>query len=436
MSKKILIILTVIALLFGGVFVACDNGEEPPVNGEEPPVNGEEPILPDDYDTRTSILIGGARPLSGPLAAIGDFGYGPIYNLWAEDVNARGGIYVEEYGRSLPVELLIYDDGSDMGTMTTLMEKLILEDEVDFILSPCSTAFVYAGGPLANQYGYIMLGTESGCTTLTDMLPELPYFFSILNYSNYNQIPTLADLFVEWGVETVALIYIADLHGVEYSHIAHQEFLRTGITVVYDRSVPPFATELTLLLKDIKALEPDAVCAFVYPPTTMSVVGQAMEVGLNPKALVLGPGGNFEFFREIFGDVVLEGVIGEGAWNEKSSPAAAEFTEMFIERWGRGTADWWGSLSYYGGLQFFEQAIIEAGTLDQSVIRDVMATSTFETVLGTTWFDCVPGGGGLLALECYAGQIGQWQSGIFEVIDNDENRTADPIYPKAPWPGQ
>ena len=121
--------------------------------------------------------------------------------------------------------------------------------------------------------------------------------------------------------------------------------------------------------------------------------------------------------------------MGWGAWNCKSSPAAADFCERFIARWGEGIVDWWGHLPYYGGLQFFEQAIEAAGTLDQTVIREVMATQTFETVLGPTWFE-----GGLLAVECYAGQVGQWQNGVFEVIDPGDNRTADPIYPKPPWP--
>jgi len=43
-------------------------------------------------------------------------------------------------------------------------------------------------------------------------------------------------------------------------------------------------------------------------------------------------------------------------------------------------------------------------------------------------------GGALLPKECYLGQIGQWQSGEFEVIDADENRTEEPIYPKPDWP--
>jgi hypothetical protein len=54
------------------------------------------------------------------------------------------------------------------------------------------------------------------------------------------------------------------------------------------------------------------------------------------------------------------------------------------------------------------------------------------------WWDCAGGGtgGGLLPQECYAGQIGQWQKGTFEVVDEGAKRTAAPIYPKPPWPPQ
>ena len=386
---------------------------------------------------KDKIVIGAARPLSGALVSIGDYAFGPVMNMWVEEVNAAGGIYVEEYGKSLPIELKIYDDTSDLGTSTRLIEKLILEDEVDFLFPNCSTAFLYASAPLVNNYGYVYIGAEGGCTTLTDMLPDLPYVFSVLNYSDYNQIPVLTDVFVESGVETVAIIYINDLHGVEYYHTALSEFTMAGISVVMAEAVPPYTEDVELVVKQAQDSGADAFCCFVYVPTTNAVTSQCMALGYNPKALVLGPGGNFEFYHLIYGDAV-EGVISFGAWNEHSSPELAEFSEKFIERWGIGQADWWGAAPYYAGLQCLEQAIIEAGTLDQDAIRDVLATGHFDTVLGETWFDMTAGGegGGLLAVECYAGQIGQWQNGVFEVIDTGDKRTADPLYPKPDWPAQ
>ncbi len=393
------------------------------------PTSTAAPALASTSQAKDKIVIGAARPLSGPLAFFEENAFGPVYKMWVDEVNARGGIYVEEYGQSLPVEMLVYDDKSDMGTMTRLLEKLILEDKVDFVFPPASTAFLFAAGAVANRYGYILIGAEGGATTIRDMLPGMPYFFGVLNFSDHNQIPVLADIFEEAGVKTAAIMFIEDLHGIEYSGVATREFGKKGIDIVLIKSTPPDIKDVSPILKEAKALDVDVFCSFTYPDAGFLVTGQAMELGFNPKAFLLGPGGNFEVYKGIFGAEAVEGVMGEGAWNMKSSPAAQEFYDKFIALYDPGILDWWGHLFYWAGLQFFEQAIEKAGTLDQAVIRDIMATEKFETVLGPTWFD-----NQLLAVECHPGEIGQWQNGIFEVIGPKDKATAEPIYPKPPWP--
>jgi branched-chain amino acid transport system substrate-binding protein len=383
---------------------------------------------------KDKILIGAARPLSGPLVVYEEASFGPIYKMWVEEVNARGGIYVEEYGKKLPVEMRVYDDKSDIGTMTRLLEKLILEDKVDFVFPPASTAFLFAAGAVTNRYGYILLGAEGGATSIRDMLPGMPYFFGVLNFSDHNQIPVLADIFEEFGVKTTAIMFIEDLHGIEYSGVATREFGKKGIKIALTKSIPPDIKDVSPILKEAKALNVDAFCSFTYPDAGFLVTGQAIELGFNPKAIIFGPGGNFEIYKKIFGAEVIDGVMGEGAWNYKSSPAAKEFYDKFVARYSEEILDWWGHLPYYAGLQCFEQAIEKAGTLDQKKIRDILATEKFDTVLGSTWFDTVGGGGGLLAVDCYAGQIGQWQNGVFEVIGPKDKATAETIYPKPAWP--
>jgi hypothetical protein len=88
-------------------------------------------------------------------------------------------------------------------------------------------------------------------------------------------------------------------------------------------------------------------------------------------------------------------------------------------------------------VQCFEKSIEKAGTLDNTKVRDVMASEHFDTILGDTWFDMTADGkgGGLLAKECHPGQVGQWQSGIYEVIGPADKATTDHvIYPKPAWP--
>jgi len=236
------------------------------------------------------------------------------------------------------------------------------------------------------------------------MLPDLPYVFGVLNYSDYYQIPVLADIFAEQGVKTAAIIYINDLHGVEYYHTSLSEFLKKGINIVMAEAVPAFTEDVELVLKAARDSGADALCAFVYPPTAMAVVGQAMAIGYSPKAFVIGPGVNFQFFLDIFGAQVVEGLIGFGAWNRKTSPGCNELADKLVAAFGdMGTAafgdkeaflDWWGGAFYWAALQCLEQAIEKAGTLDQAVIRDIMATEHFDTVLGDTWFDMTAGGEG------------------------------------------
>jgi branched-chain amino acid transport system substrate-binding protein len=379
---------------------------------------------------KDKIVIGAARPLSGPLAFFEGNAFGPIYKMWVDEVNAMGGIYVKEHGKRLPVEMLVYDDKSDMGTMTRLLDKLILQDKVDFVFPPASTAFLFAAGAVANRHGYILMGAEGGATTIRDMLPGMPYFFGVLNFSDHYQMPVLADLFKEMGVKTAGIMFIEDLHGIEYSGVATREFGKKGIDVKMVKSVPHDIKDVSHILKAAKKLNVDAICAFTYPPTCFLTTGTAQAIGYNPKAFLLGPGGNFEVYKKIFGGAnVIEGVMGEGAWNCKSSPAAKEFCDKYTARYPVETLDWWGHLFYWAGLQFFEKAIEKAGTLNQKKIRDIMATEKFDTVLGPTWFE-----NQLLAVECHPGQIGQWQKGVFEVIGPKDKATAAPIYPKPKWP--
>jgi branched-chain amino acid transport system substrate-binding protein len=379
--------------------------------------------------TKDAIVIGQAVSLSGPNAVIHMAGAFVPQTLWVEKVNKNGGIFVKEYGKKLPIKWIQYDDKSDHGTLVRLIEKLILEDKVDFLLAPCSTSYLFAAAPIANKHGYILLGAEGGAESLTELVKDLPYVFPVLNYSN-TQIPLLADQFIKWGVKTVAITFLEDLHGVEYSNRALTEFEKRGIRVVMLKSHPLAIQDMSHILKAAQATKADAFCAFTYPGENVLLTKQAIEIGYNPKVFFGSVGPFALWFRNIFGAKTIEGLMGGGAWNRKTSRAAAEFYDASIARFGEAGIDMWGNLYYWGSLHFFEKAIEKAGTLNQKKIRDIMATEKFQTPLGLTWFDENRN----LARECHPGEIGQWINGEWEVILPKDKATAKPIYPKPAWP--
>jgi branched-chain amino acid transport system substrate-binding protein len=413
----------------GLVAAACAPAATPTVAPTAAPTAAPTPIPTPAVAAKDKIIVGMSRPLSGPLAVIGDSAFKPVYETWVAEVNADGGVYVEEYGKKLPIELKIYDDKSDVGTMTRLTEKLIVEDKVDFLWPACGTAFIFAQAPIANKYGYLLVTAEGGATTIKDMLPSLPYVFVTLSFSDWYQLPVLADLLAAQGATTAYIVYIADLHGIEYSGVAGIEFPKKGIEIVGIKSVPPDIKDLSPVIKDAKASNADVFCCFAYPDQIMPATGTSMELSYNPKAWVGGPGVNFGFDHTAFGPAV-EGVIGFTSFSPKQSPAAQELANKLYAGQPEDIQDPWGHPLYWAGLEVWKQAIEQAGTLDQEKIKDVIATGQFETVLGTTWFE-----NGLLAKECHTGEIGQWVNGVFEVIGPTDNATAPMVYPKPAWPG-
>jgi branched-chain amino acid transport system substrate-binding protein len=430
----LLAILMVVALLAGcGQSTGGDtspSGTAPSSATPSSTAPADESSAPPKGD-KSEIVIGAVRSQTGVFAMFDQTAFGPCYRMWVDEVNADGGIYVEEYGKKLPVRLKVYDDTSDMGTMTQLYQKLILEDKVDFLLPPVSTAFLNAAVPIANQYGYLMIGAEGGSASLKETLAQYPNFFSVLNYTE-TQIPAMVDIFVELGIKSAYIVYIQDTHGIEYSEAAKPAFEAAGIEVVDMKAVPPDIADMTPIVNEAKGSGADAFCMFTYPDQSFPAIGIATAVGFNPKVFLIGPGGSFDAIKlAMGGDAAVEGIMFEGAWNTKSSPEAAEFAER-LQKFNEGSEgfgmDWWGHNVYYAGLQVLQEAIEKSGTLDNAKIADYIKNNHFTTVLGDTYFVNQE-----LAAECYQGQIGQWQNGFPEVIDVGDNRTADPIFPKPEW---
>jgi branched-chain amino acid transport system substrate-binding protein len=350
----------------------------------------------------------------------------PNYDMWVEEVNAKGGIYVKSYDKRLPVEIIRYDDKSDIGTAVKLVEKLILDEKVDLLLPPWGTAMHFAVAPVANKYGYPLIGPTISSEKLREVAPTIPYFFGILNMPR-EQGPALVGLLSELKANKVALIYVADAYGIEWTGVVAPALGMAGMDTVILKSYPLGVKDLSPLLKTIKAAKVDALLAMSYPDDTFLMTKQAKELGLNPKLFYLGVGVAFPVYKQMFGGPgAVEGIMGAGAWNPKLPyPGAKGYFDRHVKRWNT-EPDRWGSAFAYASVQILEQAIEKVGSLDRAKIRDVIATEAFPTVIGSVKFE-----GGFNVQS--PGEIGQWQKGEFEVVAAKEKRTAAPLFPKPTW---
>jgi branched-chain amino acid transport system substrate-binding protein len=375
-----------------------------------------------------SVRIGWSLAKSGPNAAMTDTTVRPNYDMWVKEVNAAGGLMLKAWGKRVPIEVVEYDDRSSTEETVRAVERLITQDKVDFVLPPVTTGANIAVAPLFARHGMPHLGT----TVQTERAPELvkrwPGFFIMLG-DNRRYADALMDLLENARKagkigDKVAMIHVADAFGVENSSAARKQAQAHGFKLVVDKSYPPGSQDLSPLLNEIKAQNPDVFIAFSYPPDTILLSDQARVAGLNTKVFFTGVGTQFPFFRAKYG-AGAEGQMGLGGI-DGDSPRMKDYLARFKAAHGKD-AENWASPVTYASLQVLQQAIERVGKLDREAVLKEIKTGGFDTVLGTIRLD-------KQILDGATFMIGQWQNGVFQgIAPEDKPGVKPPVIPKPAW---
>ncbi len=76
--------------------------------------------------------------------------------VWVEDTNRQGGLWLQDCGQRFPLRLASYDDASDAAQCRHLTERLLRHDRVDILLGPYSSGLALRAAEVANQYQQIL----------------------------------------------------------------------------------------------------------------------------------------------------------------------------------------------------------------------------------------------------------------------------------------
>ena len=364
------------------------------------------------------IKIGYAIARTGPWSAGAQVSQEPNYILWAEQVNAAGGLSVK--GKKRKVELIGFDDRSEAETMIRTYEKLMTSDKVDLILAPWGTGANFAVMPLVQKHGYPMLAPTATGRKLLEM--KNPYFFALLQQPD-RMMDALAEFLAARSIRTVAFIHVDELFGLEQASALEKSLKAKNIQIIEKKSYPLGVKDLQPVLNDIKAKNPDAFVSLSYPPDTFLVTGQAKAIGFNPKVFYAAVGTAFPVYRDKMGPAA-EGVMGLGTWNPKMSPQAKAYFDAHVARWKK-EPDRWASAHAWAGLQILQQAVEKVG-LERKVLRDHIASAEFDTVIGKIRFR----NGENISTP---GVVSQWSGGEFEVVWPPQLATGPSLFPKPGW---
>lgn len=364
------------------------------------------------------VRIGYAMARTGPWSVGAQTSQEPNYLLWAEQVNAAGGLDVK--GTKRRIELISSDDQSNIETCVRTYEKLMGSDKVDLVLPPWGSNANFAVAPLANRFQYPFLAPTALSRRLVEM--KLPYFFLLLQQPK-PMMDALVDMLKANGAKTVAVIYVDDLFGLENYAALKVALAGSGINIVEDKSYPLGVKDLSPVLRGFKDKNPDAFIGLTYPPDTILASRQAKEIGFNPKFFYASVGTAFQLYRNVM-QAGAEGVLGMGSWNGKTSPGAKAYFDAHVKKFGAAKEpDRWASGATWAGLEILTAAVARVG-LDRKAIRDYVAGNTHKTILGDVRFQGSENVG-------VPGTVGQWQKGEFEVVW-PRNRATAPLNPNKP----
>lgn len=344
----------------------------------------EEAPAPAPEVEKTEILVGAVNSLTGMNVMTGN------QQKWAYeqavfDINAEGGVYVEELGKKLPIRLVFADDKSMPAGGAEAMEKLIKLDKVDFALSSNITPINIAAATVCEKYKVYF---SIVCSWLDQIEAEnftwaSDFFFSTVTAS--------ASPFDVWELqkpqeEHPEAIWLMmednpDGQGFAGGFRAHVE--ERGYNIALDEAYMPGTKDFSSSILKAKVANCDALLWLGFPPDSITLVRQIKEQKLNLKYMH----GYKGFWPTEFYDALGEDadyIIHDGFWAETLPyPRCEELGERFKATFGMDSVN---IGLFYANPMVLAQAIEQAGSLDGAKVRDVVFSGQF-TAVGTTMGD-------------------------------------------------
>jgi branched-chain amino acid transport system substrate-binding protein len=333
------------------------------------------------------LKIGFSMAETGPLAGSGKSALLAM-TIWAEDINAKGGIL----GRQ--VKLVHYDDQSSPANVPAIYAKLLDIDKVDLIASGYATPIIASAMPIAMQHDMVLMGLFGLANNVKFKYDK---YFSIFPAG---QKPALAILQPFFDVamtmnpkpKTVAAIYPEIEFGHAIMNGVRAAAAAADLQIVYDQGFPPSMTDLTTVVRQVQASNPDIVAIGTQPGQSIAIVRAINEVGL--KAMIVGGGMTGLQTPDAEGLLgeQLNGFVNFNVWLPSPKlqfPGVMDFIKRYQERAKAAGVD---PIGYYiapwayAELQILGDAVEATKSTSGEKLGPYIHATTFKTLIGDVKF--------------------------------------------------
>jgi len=320
------------------------------------------------------IKIGAVLPLTGAFVASGTY-FKQGYTMAIDEVNKAGGLDVG--GQKYPLALTLLDDGSDATRSRSLVEKLVTDQHVNFLLGGYDTSLVEAQEVVPDQYKIPYV--EGGGAASEIFKRGYKYIFGTLA-SIYDMGSITMDFLAHeiaagklHKPATIALVWENTDHGKDYVQ-GVTEWAQTHpdlFKVVLNQPFQLNGSDFSPLLQQVKASNATVFLSDAHLPDYITMHRQYLQAGMYHELVSYGARGPDQRGRQALG-AGADYLVAALWWTPAlKDPASQLFVQKYMSLY-HTVPDWSQALGY-DTARVLLQGIREANSLSGPAVRDALA---------------------------------------------------------------
>ena len=333
-----------------------------------------------------TIKFGAPLPITGPLAPEA-LKQKQGYDLWANQVNLAGGINVA--GKKMKVEIVYIDYQSNTPRAIQATERLITQDNVQFVFAPFGSGAAKAASTVAERYGVPMIAATASSSQVYDQGYKFLFGTFTPNDTLTNPLATIIRQRAP-DVKRIAILARNDLFPLAIAQEIEKSAKDRGLEVVYFEKFAINTLDHSSALAQIKAANPQWIFATGYTNDLVLMRKQMTDQRIEAPVVTMIAAPAYQEFID---------AAGKGAENISSAawwhPAVRykgidifgtteSYVKLFKDTYKADPDYAHASASVSGAL--FQIAIEKSGTIDRQKVRDELAKMDVITFWGPVKF--------------------------------------------------
>jgi branched-chain amino acid transport system substrate-binding protein len=376
------------------------------------------------------LVLGAALSATGIYASNGNNTKNG-YEFAVKKINDAGGVKIG--GKCYHFKIKYYDDESTPVRAAQLVERLINQDNVKFVLGPYSSPMTKAILPVTEKYKAPVVQAEAASRSL--FTQGYKYRFGIVATSEKYLTPVI-DMAAEQAKKAgkkpsdvkVAMIYQDDSFSLDVRQGVAELIKKYGMKTAIDDRMPKDLNDITSFLTKVKALKPDVLLLSGHEMGAATAARQMGEQKTNVPLIGITHCEAGKVVNDF--PKVAEGFVCPTQWDETMKASDPMFgTAANYNKEMKAAHPEYKNVPYQtaqasAALLVWKAAFEMAGSLDQEKVREALTKVDIKTFYGGVKF--APDGsnpGKTIVMR-------QIQGGKFVVVAPPEVAAAAVVYPR------